>query len=255
MQNGLQVFFEDYWKDEKRKQYCAEEILKDLVSIVVESYIETGELKLTAEELSISALKVRKLLITAEEYHNSISDQINKLYSEGKSLTEIQQIMGLGRSSVNGYLPYTKVVYKPKEISLNAKRISVYRKRQAANSALLDTLSEESLWDVIVEYQEYPSHTMSGLSFMYMLKKGKDEASNRELIISRRTGSKTLTWSSMMLTFNKALKMRGQMIERPKTLGDIRGVSYVYPMLYRFGIISVPEGIAEKMQLKSKASI
>ena len=52
------------------------------------------------------------------------------------------------------------------------------------------------------------------------------------------------------MAFEKALEMQGKVIERPKALGDIRGISYIYPMLYRFGIIDVPDKTAEKMQLK-----
>ena len=33
----------------------------------------------------------------------------------------------------------------------------------------------------------------------------------------------------------------------PKALGDIRGVSYIYPILWRFGLIRVPEAIEKKM--------
>ena len=36
-------------------------------------------------------------------------------------------------------------------------------------------------------------------------------------------------------------------IQRPKELGDIRGVSYIYAMFYRFGIIDVPEKVKAKM--------
>ncbi len=36
-------------------------------------------------------------------------------------------------------------------------------------------------------------------------------------------------------------------IQRPKDLGDIRGVSYIYAMFYRFGIIDVPEKVKAKM--------
>ena len=32
-----------------------------------------------------------------------------------------------------------------------------------------------------------------------------------------------------------------------KELGDIRGVSYIYPILWRFGLIRVPEAIEKKM--------
>ena len=52
----------------------------------------------------------------------------------------------------------------------------------------------------------------------------------------------------MLLAFRKAVELQGEVIERPKALGDIRGISYIYPMLYRFGVIEVPEKTAAKMQ-------
>ena len=66
--------------------------------------------------------------------------------------------------------------------------------------------------------------------------------------MSRRRESKTLAWSSVVLAFQNALQMeRGTVIGRPKELGDIRGISYIYPLLYRWGVIQVPEMAAEKM--------
>ena len=38
-----------------------------------------------------------------------------------------------------------------------------------------------------------------------------------------------------------------KVVERPKALGDIRGVTYIYGMFYRFGMIDVPDEIKEKM--------
>ena len=35
--------------------------------------------------------------------------------------------------------------------------------------------------------------------------------------------------------------------KRPKALGDIRGISYIYPILWRLGLIRVPEKFEEKM--------
>lgn len=43
------------------------------------------------------------------------------------------------------------------------------------------------------------------------------------------------------------LVKKGINIENSKVLGDIRGVSYIYPILYEFGIIEVPESAAIKM--------
>ena len=154
--------------------YDAENIMKKLMDAVTESYEETGEIKITAEEFSLSALKVRKLLITAGKYHSEVSDEIGRLFVEGAS----------------------------------------------------------------------------GLPFSYMLKVGHDGTLNKELVVNRRQESKTLAWSSIKLAFDNAIKMQGEVIERPKALGDIRGISYIYPMLYRFGIIDVPEKNAGKMQLK-----
>ena len=54
----------------------------------------------------------------------------------------------------------------------------------------------------------------------------------------------------MILAFDKAVELRGTIVKRPKALGDIKGISYIYPLLYRFGIIKVPEKIAERMNLK-----
>ena len=108
-------------------------------------------------------------------------------------------------------------------------------------------MTEDELWQAVVEHQGEEFYTVFGLPFSYQLKKGRDGSYNKELIISRRKESKTLAWSSIMLAFESALRFRGNVVPRPKTLGDIRGVSYIYPLLYRFGIIEVPEKSKEKM--------
>ena len=36
-------------------------------------------------------------------------------------------------------------------------------------------------------------------------------------------------------------------MSRPKALGDIRGVTYIYGMFYRLGMIDVPDDAKEKM--------
>ena len=40
----------------------------------------------------------------------------------------------------------------------------------------------------------------------------------------------------------------GAVIERSKALGDIQGVSYIYGIFYRLGLINVPDEVREKMQ-------
>ena len=50
--------------------------------------------------------------------------------------------------------------------------------------------------------------------------------------------------------FEKVVELQGETVPRPKALGDIRGMTYIYPMLYRFGVIEVPEEDAWKMEVK-----
>ncbi len=166
-------------------------------------------------------MKIRNLLITAGAFNNEISDVVKRLFSEGRTVVEIQQITGLSRSSVNGYLPYTKAVYKPEELSANAERIQVFRDRKQAVKDLLSELNEDRLWDAIVLFQRYPFHTASGTQLTYELKKGKNGEYTRELIFDRRNESKNIVWSSVLLAFEKAAEMRGEIVKRPKELGDI----------------------------------
>lgn len=75
-------------RPKKKPEYDSEKIMKEMMAAVVDSYEETGELKLTAEEFGMSALKIRKLLITAGAYSNDISDEVNRLYGMGMTVAE-----------------------------------------------------------------------------------------------------------------------------------------------------------------------
>ena len=46
--------------------------------------------------------------------------------------------------------------------------------------------------------------------------------------------------------------IKEEVVGRPKALGDIRGVTYIYGMFYRFGLIDVPDEVKEKMGCPKK---
>lgn len=75
-------------------------------------------------------------------------------------------------------------------------------------------------------------------------KEGTNGEYTKELWIDRREKSKSLAWSSVLLALGN---IKEKVVERPKALGDIRGVTYIYGMFYRFGMIDVPDEIKEKM--------
>lgn len=109
-----------------------------------------------------------------------------------------------------------------------------------------EELSEEHLWDMILSYQNITFKTYSGLPFTYEVRKGRNGEYTKELWIDRREKSKSLAWSSVRMAFHN-IKQAGEIVERPKALGDIRGVTYIYGMFYRFGLINVPDKVKEKM--------
>lgn len=106
--------------------------------------------------------------------------------------------------------------------------------------------TEERLWAAIVAFQDHTFLTASGLPFSYTIRQGRNGSLTHELWINRRENSKSLSWSSIRIAFEKAITMEGP-IKRPKAIGDIRGISYIYPILWSFGLIEVPEDIAAKM--------
>ena len=64
-------------------------------------------LNAVAAKFGITALKARKLLITAGLYSTALSRQVAELYDDGMEISQIMKITGLSRASVHSYLPYT----------------------------------------------------------------------------------------------------------------------------------------------------
>lgn len=231
-----------------KKDYDPEALMRELIDTAAEIYQEKGEIKATAQELDLPPGKVKKLLITGNVLAYPETDQIQDLLRQGKTMAEIQQIMGLSYSTLHTYLPYSKVIYKMSDISQNAERVKAYKTRKSAVETLLTTPTDGFLWDCIVAFQNYPFYTVSGLPFSYTLKKGRNGEYTKELFIDRRENSKSLAWSSLRMVFRKALEQQGTVFTRPKELADVRGVSYTFSLLWRFGMISVPEEVERKLK-------
>ena len=104
--------------------------------------------------------------------------------------------------------------------------------------------TEENFWGVVLVYAGVKFKTYSGLPFSYEIKKGRNGEYTKELWIDRREKSKSLAWSSVLLALGN---IKEEVVDRPKALGDIRGVTYIYGMFYQFGLIDVPDEVKEKM--------
>ena len=233
-------------RPKKKPEYNSAEIAKQIVEAVTDAYLNPTEdtadeqghtyLNLLAEEFSMTPIKVRKLLITSGAYETPISIAVNKLYRDGKTVKDIQKIMGLSSASVNGYLPYNKTVYKMEEATLTAERLRKYRQRKAAVDKLcadmelanIDNLSD-TLWSTLILFEGYPFVTAKGLRYYYSIK-------GNEIFFTRKEKSVTKATVHMALQTAMELQKGGVRITGPKMLGCF-GASYLYPIFKRIGVI------------------
>ena len=198
--------------------------------------------------------KGRKLLITAGVYGSEVAEKVQDTFegyretqNDKEAILSTANILDLSKASVISYLPYQKGVYFPgtaskEKISVGAERLRRYR----AVRKLRSEPTEEHLWEGVLLYSGVRFKTYSGLPFTYEIRKGRNGQYTKELWIDRRENSKSMAWSSVLLALRNIKKV-GEVVDRPKALGDIRGVTYIYGMFYRFGLINVPDGVKEKM--------
>lgn len=145
-----------------KKFYDPEKLMQKLIDTVSEVYQATNEIKATALELSLSPNKVKKLLITVGMLKYLEAEQIQSFLQQGKTMEEIQTIMGLSYSTINTYLPCSRVIYKMSEVSQNTERVNRYKIRKQTVENLQENCTEENLWKCIVAFQEYPFYTACG---------------------------------------------------------------------------------------------
>lgn len=108
----------------------------ELYDRIVESYLDTNSVKVTAEELGTSVIKVRKVLITEGLWSSPTSRKIMELIEEGLSTKEIAERLNYTEKNVQAFSPYTKGEYGRGNKSYSSLRSKEYRERkqQAAGS-------------------------------------------------------------------------------------------------------------------------
>ena len=235
-----------------KPEYDAGKNMKEQMESAVALYDSEMSLQAIGEELGLNPIKIRKLLITAGVYESEVAEKVKNTFEEYRetqdyktSVLSTANALQLSKASVTSYLPYQKGVYFPstaskEKISVGAERQRRYRamKRWRADP------TEENFWGVVLVYAGVKFKTYSGLPFSYAIKKGRNGEYTKELWIDRREKSKSLAWSSVLLALGN---IKEEVVDRPKTLSDIGGVTYIYGMFYRFGLIDVPDEVKEKM--------
>ena len=232
-------------RPKKKPDYNPYQVMQDFMTAVADAFGTYDDredtappgLNAVAAEFGITALKARKLLLTAVVYSTALSRQIKELHSKKMKIAQIMSATGLSRASVHAYLPYTKIPYNLEELSVNAERIRLYRERKQKCeefSAKLSALArqpakeqEEELWNILTDLQGCVFLTAKGLKFTYKIKGG-------EMFISRK--AKSITQATVFMAFLKAMELGG-IVAGPKKLGTF-GASYLYPVFVRIGVIT-----------------
>lgn len=243
-----------------KPEYDAGKNLKEQMDAAVALYNSEMSLQAIGDALNLNPIKVRKLLITAGVYESDVAEKVKNIFEEYRetqdyktSILSTANTLQLSKASVTSYLPYKKGVYFPS--TAEKEKISVGAERQRRYRAMKrwrTDPTEENFWGVVVAYAGVKFKTYSGLSFSYEVRKGRNGEYTKELWIDRRVKSKSLAWSSIILALGN---IKGEMVDRPKALGDIRGVSYIYRMFYRFGLIDIPDEVKEKMKNQTNVLI
>ena len=240
-----------------KPEFDAGKNLKEQMDAAVDLYNSNNSLQAIGDELGLNPIKVRKLLITAGVYESEIAEKVQDTFEEYRETQDYKtailstaNALKLSKASVTSYLPYKKGVYFPstaekEKISVGAERQRRYRVMKRWR----DDPTEENFWGVVLAYAGVKFKTYSGLPFSYEVRKGRNGEYTKELWIDRREKSKSLAWSSIVLALGN---IKGEIVERPKALGDIRGVTYIYGMFYRFGLIDVPDEVKEKMKKQKR---
>lgn len=256
-------------RKQKHPEHAAESqrLMNSLLDEVVALWTgqESPELKSIADEVEISPAKLRKLLITAGErdnhvyYDSPLAAQIGRLQRDGKTVKEIQEILGLSYTSVQGYLPHRKIIYSLDTMSAECERIKRFRARQKAGKELNVHigLPDQSvyLWKAIISFQVYPFTTSGrgnhpGAKFTYEVSKPTTSGGRRYagekidgygnelwIIKNGQRAEKSISRSTVDLALKNALAQEG-FVSGPKALGIPGAGSYLYPMFIRFGVIT-----------------
>ena len=240
-----------------------EQLLSRAVELFQEPYDDRDErdaslpsIRTVAIALNTTILRTRKLLITAEYYSTSTSRTVQSLIAEGRSVEEVMALTGLGRASVNSYLPYKNLAFLLDQTTVNADRHRVFRRRVKAVSDLHSHMDSHDagvwLWKAIIAFEGYPFRTsgrgsMEGTRFKYEVSRepGKSGRHYRGqsvdgfgnelwIIVDGMKREKSISRSTVELGYKKARELG--VVKGPKALELPGAGSYLWPVLIRLGV-------------------
>lgn len=240
----LKIYEDDFGCEEREKDYKPQVIviIKALSNEEgVKSVNDKENTKNLGDEKDIKELEISLKQLDAWIYEQDINEGDEVILVEGK----LRKISSLRQDWE----------YRNKKKTIN----NLHEKIIAGANA------EDAFWQAVIAHQEYQLYTASGLPFLYTIKRNRAGEYSGEIVINRKKDSKTLTRSSIMLAFHKVeeqitikeitekngdhhlvivpLEYKG-----PKAIGQIFGISYMYSLFWKLGLIKVPAKVESKLR-------
>ena len=220
-------------KPDYDKKKTIEELLLKATSLFGEPYDDRGfrspdapTIASVAEQMGTTAVRVRKLLITADFFSTSVSRKVIELHRAGFTMKQIMEKTGLGEASVYSYLPYSKGVYNLEDATLSAEQGRQFRlRRNTCDELVLHIDGDEAdayLLKTIEVFENYTFRDMEGLPLRYTIK-------DNSLCFNRNDGR-----ISMEEVFDYFHELKNKK-ESGKQLTP--GASYLFAIFLRFGLI------------------
>lgn len=101
-----------------------------LQETVIRLYEKNLSLKEISRRTKTSEQKVRRILITVGLWSNPLTETIQQMSNDGKSVDEIAAELNMRHNAVLSYMPYIKCMYNAEYPSKNALKIRACKERK-----------------------------------------------------------------------------------------------------------------------------
>lgn len=101
----------------------------NLYQAIIDSYLATGSVLKTARTLSVSEVKVRRVLLTEGLWSSRTSLRILHYHNQNMTAAQIAELLHTSEKAVQQYMPYERGIYNKEDKTADAEHSAMYRER------------------------------------------------------------------------------------------------------------------------------
>lgn len=101
----------------------------NLYQAIIDSYLATGSVLKTARTLSVSEVKVRRVLLTEGLWSSHTSLRILHYHNQNMTAAQIAELLHTSEKAVQQYMPYERGIYNREDKTADSEHSAMYRER------------------------------------------------------------------------------------------------------------------------------